>query len=192
MKISCIDKNYQNTSSSSEEDDDSTKVVSIVQKIFNESDKELPTNNKLKVWNNNSKVTSSYNNKPFLTCFKCRKLGHKATNCNEKQTVRTLIASKLDFKEKILTKNLPESCKNYYIKVDNNLAHNSIPMQTINTITSKNQKTSFDIKISIIITANFLSKRNTTKEIQTEIKKLKTQVRNIKTNLSEQHFLSNL
>jgi len=176
MKFSCVDKTCQNTSSSSssseeeEEDGDGNKVVSTVQRIFNKSDKELPTINKLKMWNNNSKVTSSINNKSLLTCFKCKKLGHKATNCNEKQKVKTLITSKLDFKEKILTKN----CKNYYIKENNNLAYYSIPIQTINTITSANQKTGPEIKSSKISTTNLLSKCNNTKEIQTEIKKLKT------------------
>ena len=49
MKISYVNKNCQNTSSSSEEEeDDDNKVVSIVQKIFNESDNEVPTITKLK------------------------------------------------------------------------------------------------------------------------------------------------
>jgi len=40
--------------------------------------------------------------KPFLTCFKCRKLGHKATDCKEKQKMKTLIASKLDLQKRVL------------------------------------------------------------------------------------------
>jgi len=171
MKISCVDKNCQNSSSSSEEEeDDDNRVVSTVKKIFNKSDIELPTINKLKIWNNNSKVTSSINNKSLLTCFKCRKLGHKVTNCKEKQKVKTLITSKVDFEEKILTKNLPESCKNYYINEDNNLAHYSIPIQTINTISSANHKTSHEIKSSKLVLLIFYRNVILTKKFKLKLR----------------------
>jgi len=49
MKISYVDKNCHNTPSSSEEEEDHhKKVVSTVPKIFNESDNDVPTINKLK------------------------------------------------------------------------------------------------------------------------------------------------
>jgi len=75
MKISFVDKIYQNTSSSSsskeEEEDDDDKVVSIVQQIFNELDKELPTINKLNGW-----TTSNYYSRPTPADIQFETRGH--------------------------------------------------------------------------------------------------------------------
>ena len=79
-----------------------------------------------------------------ITCFKCGKPGHKATECKVEQKVNELFVDNPKLRDKVLTilaNNHSESDKDYYQDTDSDKsAYSSSPIQTINVITTNTLK----------------------------------------------------
>ena len=79
-----------------------------------------------------------------MTCFKCGKLGRKATDCKFEQKVNELFSYQLKLRAKVLSIMATiqsESDQDVYQESNSSdLDYSSSPIQTINVITNRDQK----------------------------------------------------